>query len=153
MPEDRKKVWIHGFQTRLFLRIAVYWLIFIITLWNFLFVWRLLAEGPGNPFEQYGRFFMDYYPALILFVVLLPVAAWDLVKLSHRLVGPLVRFRRALQDLAAGEPVRLIKLRDGDYLQDMKDEFNAMLEAFQRQGVSAIKPADAEEPDALHKHA
>jgi hypothetical protein len=153
MTEERKKIWIHSFQTRLFIRIAVYWLVFIVTLWNFLFVWRLLEEGPGNPLEQYGRFFVDYLPVLILFMVLLPVGAWDLGRLSHRLVGPLVRFRGAMQELAKGNPVRLIKLREGDYLEEMRDEFNAMLEEFQRQGVSAIKPAEAEETVAQSQRA
>ena len=61
------------------------------TLWNLLFVWRLIQEGPGNIVDQYVRFLRDYYPPLILLVVLLPVAAWDAITFVHRFVGPLVR--------------------------------------------------------------
>ena len=60
MTEGRKKVWIHEFQTKLLIRIGLYWLIFLVTLMNLLFVWRLLTEGPGNPLEQYGQFLVDY---------------------------------------------------------------------------------------------
>lgn len=141
MRNDRKKVWIDVFQTRLFFRIVIYWCAFFFALWNLMFCWRLLQEGPGNPFEQYGRFFLDFYPVLILFLLLLPIIAWDAIKLAHRLVGPLVRFRRSIQGLAAGEPVPLIKLRDGDFLTELRDDFNAMLETLQRQGIAAIKPA------------
>src|SRR5947208_590704 len=48
MRDERKKVWIDGFQTKLFLRMGTYWLIYQLGLWNLVFVWRLLHEGPGN---------------------------------------------------------------------------------------------------------
>ena len=153
MPEERKKVWIHGFQTRMLLRIGVYWLIYLVSLWNLLFVWRLVVEGPGNLIEQYGRFLQDYYPPLILFIALLPVAAWDAVKFAHRMVGPLVRVRQGLQDLAAGRPMRPLHFREGDYLNELKDDFNAMLEALQRRGVQVLKPAESDRPDSQRKGA
>ncbi|HVS38400.1 MAG TPA: hypothetical protein VMS17_22775 [Gemmataceae bacterium] len=151
--EERKKVWIHAYQTRILLRIGCYWLIYLVALWNLLFVWRLLAEGPGNLLDQYWRFVQDYYPPLVLFVLLLPVAAWDAVKFAHRVVGPLVRVRQTLKDIAEGKPVRPIRFRDGDYLGELRDEFNATLEALQRRGVTVLKPADPDEADAQRKGA
>jgi methyl-accepting chemotaxis protein len=153
MSEERKKVWIHTFQTKMLIRIGVYWLIYLVTLWNFLFVWRLLQEGPGNILDQYGRFLQDYYPPLILFVALLPVAAWDAVKFAHRLVGPIVRVRRGLQELAAGQPIHPIRFRDGDYMLELRDDFNAMLESLQRRGVPVLKPAEPVKEDAQRKGA
>jgi methyl-accepting chemotaxis protein len=153
MSEERKKVWIHTFQTKMLIRIGVYWLIYLVTLWNFLFVWRLLQEGPGNILDQYGRFLQDYYPPLILFVALLPVAAWDAVKFAHRLVGPIVRVRRDLQELAAGQPIHPIRFRDGDYMLELRDDFNAMLESLQRRGVPVLKPAEPVKEDAQRKGA
>ncbi len=145
MREERKKVWVHAFQTKLFLRISLYWMMFLVTLWNFLFIWRLLEEGPGNPLEQYGRFVVDYYRPLLLLVVLVPVASWDAVRFSHRLVGPLWRFSRTMSDLADGQTVRPIKLRDGDFLQEMREDFNGMLDSLQRRGVPVMKSADPAE--------
>ena len=151
MADERKKIWINVFQTKLFIRIAVYWSIYMITLMNLLFVWRLIVEGPGNPLEQYLRFLVRFAPALILVALLMPAVAWDAIKYSHRLVGPLVRFRKTLQDMAAGNPVQPIKLRNGDYLTEMRDEFNAMLEALQRLGVPVLKPTDpTEDETATH---
>ena len=89
MSEERKKVWIHAFQTKMLIRIGAYWLIYLVTLWNLLFVWRLIQEGPAISWISTCRFLQDYYPPLILFVALLPVAAWDAVKFAHRLVGPI----------------------------------------------------------------
>lgn len=140
MKEERKKVWIDFFQTGLFIRVGIYWFIAMITLMNLLIMWRLIYEDPGNPFEQVPRVLKDFYPALIVFMALFPVIAWDAVKFAHRLVGPLVRFRQTLRDLTEGKPVQLIKLRKDDLLKDMRDEFNAMLEALQKRGVPVLKP-------------
>jgi methyl-accepting chemotaxis protein len=142
MKEDRKKVWIDGVQTRLFLRIGAYWLIYQVAVWNFLFAWRLLQEGPGDLVHQYGQFFADFYPTLICFAVAVPILCWDAVKFSHRLMGPIFRLRRSMQSVTAGEAVRPVKLREGDFLGEVKDDFNTMLEALQRQGLAVLKPAD-----------
>jgi nitrogen fixation/metabolism regulation signal transduction histidine kinase len=74
--------------------------------------------------------------------------AWDTIRFSHRLVGPLVRFRRTLQDMANGEAVRPNKLREGDYLEELRDDFNKMLEHLQKQGVPVIKPTDPASEDS-----
>jgi hypothetical protein len=145
MREERKKVWIDAIQTKLFVRIGMYWLIYTVALWNLLFIWRLLSEGPGDPLEQYGRFFLDYWPALVCFVVVVPALAWDAVRFTHRLVGPIYRFRKTIQALSNGEAVQPLKLRDDDFLKDMRDDFNRMLDTLQRQGAPVLKPAN---PDA-----
>ncbi len=146
--EERKKVWIHAFQTRMLIRIGCYWMIYLVALWNLLFVWRLLVEGPGNLLDQYWRFVQDYYPPLVLFILLLPLGAWDAVKLAHRVVGPLVRVRQTLQDLAAEKPVGRLRFREGDYLQELRDDFNAMLDVLQRRGAAVLKPADSPPSDS-----
>ena len=63
MKNERTKVWIDDFQTKLFARIGVYLLVFLLCLGNLLFIWRLLEEGPGDPLEQYSRVFTDFAPA------------------------------------------------------------------------------------------
>lgn len=147
MRDERKKVWIDGFQTKLFLRMGSYWLIYQLCLWNLVFVWRVLHEGPGNFLEQYGRFCMDYAPALVGCVLLLPVLGYDMVKFAHRFVGPIHRFRRAIQDLAAGKVVRPIQLREGDFLTDMQDEFNQLLKTLPRPAGAVAQPAGAADPE------
>ena len=146
MREDRKKVWIDQFQTRLFIRIGVYLLIYLFCLGNLLFIWRLLDEGPGNPVQQYLSVMVENAPALICLVLLMPVMAYDAICFSHRLVGPLVRFRRTMESIANGEAVRPNKLREGDFLNELRDDFNKMLEALQKQGVPVLLPHDATEP-------
>jgi len=146
MAEERKKVWIDRIQTKLFLRISMYWIVYQACLWNLLFMFRLFQEGQGDPLEQYGRFAVDCYPVIVGSMLLFPVLAWDLVKFAHRVVGPIYRFRRTLQALAAGEQVSPVKLRKDDLLNEMRDEFNQLLETLQRQGLPVLKPVPEPEP-------
>jgi nitrogen fixation/metabolism regulation signal transduction histidine kinase len=79
--------------------------------------------------------------------------AWDTICFSHRLVGPLVRFRKTMQAIANGEAVRPIKLREGDYLEDLRDDFNKMLEYLQKEGVPIMRPADPASEDSQQRTA
>ena len=58
-----------------------------------------------------------YLSALMLapVVALILMSVLDAVRISHRVVGPLRRFRKAIRAITAGEEVELIQLRDGDY--------------------------------------
>jgi hypothetical protein len=140
MLENRNQVWIDQFQTKLFIRIGLYLFGFLVGHANLLFIWRLLQEGPGNPLQQYWDNLVAYGPTFLCLIILMPIMAWDAIRFSHRLVGPIVRFRKMMQQIADGEPVHPVKLREDDFLIDLRDDFNKMLEALQRQGVHAIKP-------------
>jgi hypothetical protein len=140
-PEERKRIWVDEFQTRLTQRIAAYLLLFLVVLVNFLFAWRLLTEGLHDPVGKFVGLLRDYLPVGICLLVLVPVMAWDAIRFTHRLVGPLVRFRRTMLSIAEGKPVRPIKLREGDYLTDLRDDFNLMLEGLQSRGVPVLDPA------------
>jgi sensor histidine kinase YesM len=154
MAEERKKVWVDPFQTRLTLRISGYLVVFFIVFSNLLFAWKLWEEGPINPWAQFVETLRANMPVFVLLLLLVPVMAWDTIRFTHRLVGPLVRFRKTMQDLAAGQPVRPIKLREGDSLTEMRDDFNKMLEELQKRGTPVLKPADpAPQQDAAKKTA
>jgi methyl-accepting chemotaxis protein len=154
MSEERKHVWIDPFQTRLIMRIAGYLVVFFVVFLNFLFAWKMIEEGPVDPARQFFEMVSNYFPVIICLLVLIPVMAWDTIRFSHRLVGPLVRFRKTMRAIAGGEAVSPIKLRDGDYLTDLRDDFNRMLQELQRRGIEVIKPGDpADEQDAKKRTA
>jgi methyl-accepting chemotaxis protein len=145
MQNQRKQILVNTFQTRLFLRLAIYWLIYQLTVWNFLFLWEMIEDGTSNPLEHYVRFFQERYPTLICFVLLVPFLCWDAVKFAHRLVGPLYRFQKTMQAVAAGDKVPPVKLRQGDFLIEMQDDFNHMLTSIQERGVTVLETKEQEE--------
>lgn len=152
MAEERKMVWVDPFQTNLSKRIGSYFGLFFVVLCNFLFAWKMIQEGPIDPARQFVEVISANLPVFICVVILVPVMAWDAIRFTHRLVGPMVRFRATMQSIAKGEPVRPIKLRNGDYLEDLRDDFNKMLEELQKRGVPVLKPADPAEEQSPAKH-
>lgn len=138
----RQRIWIDKFQTRLFIRVGMYCLVFQAAAW-------LLVLG-----EQYLRHLTDSYTdwtswtfRLMFLViasvvgVLLPsvLCIYDAVRLSHRVAGPLVRFRQAIREVAEGDEVELVRLRDTDFLQEMRDELNEMLWVLRERGAIELK--------------
>ena len=138
--EERKRVWVDRFQTRLALRIGAYLALFLVVLINLLLSWKLATEGSGDPFGKIIALFRESLPLGVCLLILIPAMAWDAIRFTHRIVGPLVRFRQTIQSLARGEAVRPIKLRKGDYLNELRDDFNQLLDALQRRGVPVLKP-------------
>jgi len=54
---------------------------------------------------------------MILYVLaVFPLILWDMMKVTHRVAGPLVRFGNTLKRLEQGEKVQEVRLRKGDLL-------------------------------------
>jgi hypothetical protein len=129
----RTKIWIDRFQTTLSIRLAAYFLLYQSALWALYFIngrLHVLAESVGWAGPSYG-------------VILTPLVAiglgllfiFDAVRETHRVVGPIYRFRKTLQAVTNGDEVALVKLRQRDHLQDLKDDLNVMLRALEDRGA------------------
>jgi nitrogen fixation/metabolism regulation signal transduction histidine kinase len=70
---------------------------------------------------------------------------YDAVKTAHRIVGPLSRFRQTIKAITSGDELELIRLRQGDYLQEMKDELNEMIKVLEQRGAVVMKTPGAEQ--------
>jgi hypothetical protein len=62
----------------------------------------------------------------VILVVLLPAFIWDTARLSHRFSGPILRLRRMLKELAAGEDPGELRFRNHDFWSDLGDHFNGV---------------------------
>lgn len=69
------------------------------------------------------------------------------LRFSNRIAGPAYRIVRSMAQLRRGEPIAPIKLRNGDFLVEIADEFNELLHWAQgRAADSASAPAAAAAP-------
>ena len=130
-------------QGALVLRVLLYWIVCLITITLMLLCWSIIRT-PRMFYTHFDDMWFHYGPALIASFVLLPMVVVDIIRLSNRFAGPLVRLRRAMRALAQGEEVRPIKFRDNDFWQEFADEFNAIADRMQRL-APAKKPTDQEE--------
>jgi hypothetical protein len=148
MQDGRGKVWISQYQSLLVRRMLLYWVVFQLTVVNILFVWGCLSIGDRPLLEYFTGFLPGMLPMLLCFLFLAPFFCWDAVRVAHRLVGPLARFRRSIRGLAEGDTVPVIELRKEDLLQDMKDELNGLIHRVQGGRRAESKPLPLTEPTA-----
>ncbi|MGE0377120.1 MAG: hypothetical protein AB7Q45_17050 [Planctomycetaceae bacterium] len=135
------------------LQLGLYWVLYHLFLWHALFLFRyaeirLTAAGSHAVIsmqELYGRFTRDYSPVVVCALITLPIVVLDMMKLTHRVAGPIVRFQNTLRDLTAGKHVPSLQLRKGDLLTEFQDEFNKYLAHLSRQRRSAFAPVDEEQ--------
>ncbi len=56
------------------------------------------------------------------------VIAFDAIRISHRIAGPLYRMRKTIDEASAGRMPRPIRLRRGDYLHEEVESLNRLFE-------------------------
>lgn len=113
-------------QGALVLRLLGYWAVTVVTLTAMVLCWRIIT-GPGRVFyTHFEEMWFHYGPALIASLLLLPLMVIDCIRLSNKFAGPLYRLRRCMRELHEGMPVPPIHFRDGDYWQEIADEFNIL---------------------------
>lgn len=132
----RKRLFVNrDIQGRLLARTGLYWILYHAVLWMAMFFFRyaehrgaVMAGAEPRLFgDLYGQFVRENSSLWVCSFAILPIVLWDLLKFSHRVVGPLVRFQRVLENLTAGEKVADVRLRQGDLLSDLETAFNQYL--------------------------
>ena len=135
-------------QGALAARVVLYWALCLVTITLMLLCWRILT-GPARMFyTHFDDMWFHFGPALVASLLLLPLVVIDMIRLSNRFAGPLVRLRRSMRALARGERVEPIKFREGDFWHDFAVEFNAVVARVQGQpcSVSATRQQEEDEP-------
>ena len=113
-------------QGALIARVVMYWVICLITIALLLLCWDIVT-GPARVFYMhFDDMWFFYGPAAIASFLLLPLVIIDIIRISNRFVGPLLRLRRSMRALARGEDVEPIEFRNNDFWYDFADEFNAV---------------------------
>jgi large-conductance mechanosensitive channel len=151
---QRKQVYVsRAIQGRIVSKLAIYWATYHLALWHAMFLFhyflyrgQLMAnpQMTAIPFVmQYTQFLAQHYSMLICAAAVFPLIFWDMMKVTHRVAGPLVRFENTLKQLERGEKVRPVTLREGDMLTEYRDSFNSYLE---KAGLLLDDETAAEQP-------
>ncbi len=157
--QRRSRLFVHSrVQGWLLLRILVYLACAAVFVTISLLLWQLAVRGPARWNHNHLRDIWEQYaPVFISVGVLVPLFLYDMLRFSHRFMGPLHRLHRSLEALGRGESVRPIRFRKGDLLHEMADAFNQVarrLEQLEAGGESSREtrapenspPRPAEEP-------
>jgi len=139
------------------LRNSFLYLLLFVAVIGIVFFVPLMAEltGTENPSERtvplgdQMRYLHDYiWIALILAMILIFLHS---VRTSHRVAGPLYRFKVVLEALKEGEISSPIRIRKGDYLHEEADLINQVLESL-RQNLEGLQQAQEQLKQALSEY-
>lgn len=127
----RSRLLVDRLQYRLLFTHWIYFLLLLLVFAGTLFLPLVLRlRDPSTSLlerervaEQFLSLHAYLWPAVLVLLLLL---TFHSIFMSHRIAGPLVRFRHRFRQLGEGDLVSSIKLRQGDYLTD---EANVMNEA------------------------
>jgi hypothetical protein len=134
-------------QGALIARVVLYWVVCLITIALMLLCWDIIT-GPTRIFSMhFNDMWFFFGPPAIASFLLLPLVIADIIRLSNRFVGPLLRLRRSMRALARGENVEPVEFRGGDFWHDFADEFNALRARIQQ--LSAQNEAEIEDEEPL----
>jgi hypothetical protein len=130
-------------QGALLIRFVLYWLMCLFAIAVMMHCCRII-EGRMPPDDEFEIFLRGAVYGTLAF---LPLAWIDLLRVTNRFAGPVLRLRRAMEALGRGEHVEPVRFRKGDFWQEFADDFNAVLDRLEKQGT-APRPEQPEAPAA-----
>lgn len=143
-------------QVTLLLRAMLYWAVCLMAQLLMVFFFAIVTSSQDDFSANGPQLWWHLQLSIIAAAVLLPVLLLDLLKLSHRWVGPISRLRTTLHALSRGERVRPVRFRDGDFWQELAGDLNVVAAELDRQedsspAVSVVNgsPAAANTLEAL----
>lgn len=131
----RRRVYVdHEVQGALVRHMVQSWLMSLVAIGTLtLLGWMFIHPGL-QAFVGPTAFMTEVLPmgvvGLASALLVLPLVLWRLVTLSHRFVGPIIRLRRGMSEVADGGELRPINFRRGDYWTNVADDYNAMIDRF-----------------------
>lgn len=153
-------------QAALLLRVVTYWMVCLAAVALMLLCRQMVAGPPRPVFAHLEDLWFRFGPPFFASLVVLPLILMDIIRMSNRFSGPLIRLRRAMRALARGETVSPLRFRQGDFWKSFADEFNAVAERVaelerllqtgaggrEKTAGNAPAPAKGENPPAESTH-
>lgn len=123
----RRRIFIdRPIQLAVLLRTALYWMMCTMAQVLMVLFFGVVASSQNDFPSLHPQVMWHLQITLLASVALLPILLWDVLKLSHRWVGPIFRMRAALKALSRGESIDELRFRGRDFWQDLAGDLNAV---------------------------
>jgi hypothetical protein len=131
--QQRRQLFVDtALQTALLTRCLIYWCMALLSVFLALICWEVIT-GPARPlYTHMDGIWYKYAPVLLFTISLAPIIGFDLLRLSNRFAGPMVRLRRAMRALARGEHIEQVVLRRNDFWREYADDLNGVVVRIKR---------------------
>jgi hypothetical protein len=124
-------------RTRLYIDRPIQFAIIVraLTYWTVCLTMQILAvtflpvlfHPPENFYAIGEHFWWTLGFGMLGSIVALPLIVMDILRLSHRWVGPVFRLRSYLRSLRNRQPVGRLSFRAGDFWQDLAADVNSVV--------------------------
>jgi hypothetical protein len=104
----------------------------------------------SDPFQSANQHLTNLWhyqgPFLVTAICLLPVFMKDMVKFSHRFVGPVKRASGVIHRATQGNLGAPFKFREDDHWQEMADDLNVLLDQLRdfQESPDLVQPAETD---------
>lgn len=127
MPYLRKRIYVDAqVQGALLRRVIIHWVAFAVSLAVILSAVQFFQDPLASLEDHLALFPRRHGLTFIILLLLLPAFLWDTARLSHRFTGPILRLRRTMKKLAAGEDPGELRFRDNDFWRELGEHFNGI---------------------------
>lgn len=142
-PRNRNRLFIDfPVQGALLVRSFLHWAVLTIAMAMVAVFWTFAAGGAVATWPEFvNAVWMRFGPSMIVLGLLAPIFALDLVRLSHRFAGPILRLRGVMREGVAGRPIEHVQFREGDFWHEFADEFNTFVARLQEHGDTIEIPS------------
>lgn len=138
MTNVRRRYYVdHKVQYDLIKRFILHWMLFAGLSCLALTFWKALIrpDFDRSLSQHLSDLSTNLLVLFITFATLLPFFVFDALRLTNRFAGPMIRLHRTIRAAARGEQVEPIRFRDGDYWQDIAEDFSAMVSYYQTKAI------------------
>jgi hypothetical protein len=129
-------------QGALLLRATIYWAFCLISISLMVLCWSAYLGPPRRFVDLMTDLYFRYGPAMAASLILLPIVLLDVIRTSNRFVGPVVRLRAGLRELAENRPAQPLNFRDDDFWRDMATDFNKAAARCAREAMELSRPTE-----------
>jgi len=112
-------------QIGLAMRFIAYWA----AIWLLVFIFPIFTQlfFESVTFSQIARqLIFEYWFPMTVSLLVIPAVIWDSIRFSHRFTGPILRIERGLNELRDGVRMEPIRLRKGDYCEELGQSVNEL---------------------------
>ena len=121
-------------QGALFRRVVAYWLACVLVIGLMVTAQVLFTAQHATMQLVIQRSIMQFGPALVAAVIVLPFILIDCLRITNKFAGPVSRLRRAMDTLAEGNEVDHLEFRKSDFWSDVAEAFNRIVDRVEREG-------------------
>lgn len=124
-------------QKSLVRRLIFHWLAFFAISFFVAFCLQFFNDPFRSFPEHFSQLWWNHGFVFLVMFLLLPVFAYDAIRVSNRFAGPVSRLRKTIQELSEGKESKPLEFRENDFWKNLAKEFNGMVDTLRNERVKS----------------